>query len=210
MRQFPLLLVLILLLALTNCSYYPHHNLLPFFTQWVLDTLSAEKQPVKIELDLIHKHLYWLNQMGEIYRIQPDGAQIVLVNKGFGADIGITYIRDFSLDAKQGRIYFTDIFDLESGNSAIKQSDLDGKNIKTITTFDQAKPLQIASKPDTNLIYYVAQVKQGPEMVYQLGAIQEDTREKIILHTSNEGLNLNQLLDFSMGNEFENLLIASQ
>lgn len=209
MRRFPLPLILLSLLAFTHCDYYAHKSTVPFFAQRVLDTLPAEKRPVKIEVDLIHKHLYWLNQMGEIYRIQPDGTQVVLVNKGFGTDVGITYIKDFSLNAEHNLIYFTDIFDLKSGNSAIKQSDLNGDNIKTITTFDKATPLQITSRPDSNIIYYVAQIKQRSKNIFQLGAIQEYTQERIILHTSTESFNLNQLLDFSLGNELENLVIAS-
>lgn len=209
MQRFTSFYVLLLFASLSNCDYYAHKNIVPFFTQRVLDTLPAEKHPVKIELDLMHKHLYWLNKMGEIYRIQPDGTQVELVNKGFGADMGITYIEDFSLDAAHDRMYFTDIFDLESGNSAIKQSNLDGNNIKTITTFDHETPFQIASKPGSNTIYYVTQTKQNLEMVYRLGAIQEDTREKTILYTSTESFNLSKLPDFSLGNEYENMMTDS-
>lgn len=210
MRPFLLPFILLLFLVLTHCNDYSKKSTVPFFAQQVLDTLRAEKQPTKIELDLTHNHLYWLNKMGEIYRMQPDGTQVVLVNKGFGADIGITYIKDFSLDAEQNRIYFTDLFDLESGSSAIKQSDLNGNRVETITTFDQEIAIQVASKAGSHMIYYVTQEKQNLQTTYRLGAIQEGTWEKRILYTSAESFNLHQWSDLSLGSEFDNLMMASQ
>ena len=138
MRRLSLLMILLLSLSLTHCDYSAQKNEVPFYVSKVLDTLSGEKQPVKVELDILHKKIYWLNKLGEIYRVQADGTHVELINKGFGADLGITYIEDFYLDTEHNRIYFTDFLDLKTGNSAIKSSTLEGEQIKTekTLTFD--------------------------------------------------------------------------
>ncbi len=210
MQRFFLSVIMGTFLAFTQCNYFPHESVVPFHAGKVLDTLSGEKHPVRIEMDLAHRQVYWLNKLGEIYRIQADGTQIALINKGIGADLGITFIEDFCLDTDRDYIYFTDLFDLKSGSSAIKRSGLDGRHIETVAVFPQEVPLRVATQAHSEKIYFVSRSRQQAAEVYHIGTLSPETSEKNILHASSENITLAQLQEFSQGNELEAVTMEEQ
>ncbi len=199
MQRFVTLAIFVSFLMLTRCNHQPGGNLLPFFAQRLLDTLTFEKQPVRIEVDLVHQQVYWLNKMGEIYRTQPDGTQVELINQGLSADMGVTFIEDFCIDTRRGCLYFTDLFDLQTGHSAIKKSDLNGDDIETVATFAEETPLRLSVSPDTKAVYYISQAKEHWQPTYHMGTIGPYSREKTLLYTSSHPLDFAQLQEAALG-----------
>lgn len=159
----------------------------------LVNYLEQEEQARKVIFDAPRARVYWLNNTGEIYRVQLDGSQLQLVNKGFGTDIGTTLIEDFCLDVEHEYIYFTDLFDIKTGQSAIKRSDLDGNALETIYTFAHETPYHLTIDPTRAVICYASTTKRRQMPAYQLGMIRLDDLDKITVYNSTQKPDLGRL-----------------
>ncbi|MGD1894773.1 MAG: hypothetical protein ACFB15_29790 [Cyclobacteriaceae bacterium] len=171
-RSITVLCAIIAAISLHCCDYHGHYRQVPFSVQQHLAELPAWQAPRKIEVDHERKRVYWLNRNGEIWAIDSDGSKKTLINKGIGAELGITYIEDFTIDYQNGTLYFTDLMDVTTGLSALKSSDLQGNNISTITSFPNETLYAIKWNIDQQQLYYAT---RGGNEHYQVHRLDEST-----------------------------------
>lgn len=168
MNQLPVTLIytIVIALGLSRCDHQLRYRQIPFAVQRHFAELPDWEKPKKVQVDIQRRRVYWLNQKGEIWAIRSNGRDGQMVNKGIGAQLGITYIQDFTLNPQSHTLYFTDLMDIASGLSAIKSSDFRGKNIETLATFSTETPYAITWDESTQHLYYLT--KPRSEGNYQL------------------------------------------
>ncbi|MGB3588231.1 MAG: hypothetical protein WBA23_16900 [Tunicatimonas sp.] len=157
-------------LCLTRCDHQVRYRQLPFWVQRHFQQLSEWQHPQKIEVDHSQRKIYWLNKQGEIRAIGANGKNEIVINKGIGAQAGITFISDFTIDERAGILYFTDLMDVNSGQSALKKADLNGNYTEVITTFPTKVPYAVHWDDANEQLYYATRQKGGQtHHLYQLG-----------------------------------------
>ena len=170
-HRLPLLLcVIIPVLGLTRCDDQLHYRETPFWVQYHFQQLSDWQYPQKIEIDRKNRKVYWLNKQGEIRAIGMNAQGEVLINKGIGAQLGITFISDFAIDNQNEALYFTDLMDVSTGQPALKKSDLTGSHIEMVTTFSGETAYALYWNNENGQLYYATRQKNGQlHKIHQLG-----------------------------------------
>ncbi len=169
MNRLPLRTLLFILtsLGLGNCSYQPHHPVVPLAAERHFATLSAMDQPVKVIVDTASRQVYYLSFAGEIYRMRPDGSGAQRIIGGVGATQEALFIQDFCVDSPNNRIVFTDLRDPHSGHSAIKQASLSGIRVRTLFLLDEV-PYQVDINPRNGQLYFLTKESQKSSSTYRL------------------------------------------
>lgn len=99
-----------------------------------------------------------------------DAQGITLVNKGMGAQLGITFISDFAIDDQNATLYFTDLMDVSTGQSTLKMSDATGSHIEMLATFTDKIAYAVHWNNESQQLYYATRQKDGKlYQVRQLG-----------------------------------------
>jgi hypothetical protein len=155
--------------SLNCCDYHGQYRQVPFSVQRSLAELSAWQAPLKVEVDYQRGRIYWLNRNGEIWAVNADGSKKTLINKGIGAQLGITYIEDFAIDYQNGILYFTDLMDVATGSSALKKSDLQGNNISTVASFPDETLYAVNWNDNQQQLYYATRNRNARYWVRGLG-----------------------------------------
>ncbi|WKN41602.1 hypothetical protein [Tunicatimonas pelagia] len=157
-------------LSLTRCDHQVRYRQLPFWVHQHFQKLSDWQYPQKIEVDRYQRKVYWLNKQGEIWSIGTNGKNEIVVNQGIGAQVGITFISDFTIDDCSGILYFTDLMDIGTGQGALKKSDLNGNHTQVIATFPDEVPYAVHwDEPDNQLYYATRQKNSQLHSLRQLG-----------------------------------------
>lgn len=164
------LCAILIALSLTNCDYQVRYRQLPFWVFRHFQQLPDWQYPQKIAVDHDQRRVYWLNKQGEIKSIGVDGRNEKVVNQGIGVRAGVTFISDFTIDGQNGALYFTDLMDINTGQAALKKSDLEGNHTETIATFSAEVPYAVHWDTTNARLYYATRQKNGHlHSVHQLG-----------------------------------------
>nr|WKN39607.1 hypothetical protein K4G66_12980 [Tunicatimonas sp. TK19036] len=173
MHRLPTTLTSIIITALflVRCDHQVQYRKIPFAVQEYFAVLPDWQKPKKVQVDQLHRWVYWLNENGEIRAVSADGTHHKLINRGIGAQLGITYIDDFTIDSQGNAIYFTDLMDVASGFSALKKSDLQGNSIEILETFPTETPYAVCWDTTMQQLYYLT--KSEGSSVYNLQLLGE-------------------------------------
>ncbi|MGB3781245.1 MAG: hypothetical protein WA960_22960 [Tunicatimonas sp.] len=176
MNRLPLLAILFVLmgLGLSNCNYQPPLAVAPLAVEQYFATLPAMDQPVKVVVDSASRRIYWLSFTGEIYRVHPDGSKPERIIGGVGANQPALFIQDFCVDSSNERIVFTDLRDLRTGRSAIKQANLSGTLVSTLVLLPDEIPYQVGVNPHTDQVYYLTAGSQKVPQMYRLRTLDQE------------------------------------
>ena len=157
-------------LALLNSCNHPRS--LPA-TEPKLTGLSSTEPPVKTVIDTVRHRTYWLSFVGEVYRSQPDGSQPECIIQGVGTHRAATFIEDFCLDQSRQHLFFTDLWDQTTGQSAIKQMNLVDGRITTVALLNQEIPYQLQLDAVGDL-YYLTKSESMRGKTYRLRTLNEE------------------------------------
>ncbi|MEM9831652.1 MAG: hypothetical protein AAF944_13510 [Bacteroidota bacterium] len=165
-----LLYSIISALFLTRCDHQVRYRKIPFKVQRYFRSLPDWQYPQKVEIDRVRRRIYWLNKQGEICLSGMDARGATLVNKGMGAQLGITFISDFTINDQNATLYFTDLMDVSTGQSALKMSDATCSHIETLATFTDKIAYVVHWNNESQQLYYATRQKGGKlYQVHQLG-----------------------------------------
>ncbi|WPP52319.1 hypothetical protein [Catalinimonas niigatensis] len=120
-----------------------------------IDTLHQDEQPVKFVVDQKKGFVYWLTFAGGLHAIRQDGNDHTYLNQKNDAWKDITFIEDFCVSETQDRLYFTDLMDLQTGQSAIKVTDAEGK-IEVVANLAHEIPYHISLSADEEMLFFLS------------------------------------------------------
>lgn len=192
-------------LSLTRCDHQVRYRQLPFWVQQHFQHLSDWQHPQKIEVDRDRRRVYWLNRQGEIRAIEADGRNEIVINKGIGAQAGITFISDFTINDRAGILYFTDLMDINTGQGALKKSDLNGHHTETIVTFPTKVPYAVHWDDANQQLYYATRQKSG--QLHSLHLLGENLS---LITTTQKMRNITALIDSSSHLIDQRVLVADR
>ncbi len=159
-------LAFILLLALFyQCQTSAQLSTIPPAVASFIHTLPQDARPIKSITDQRNGKFYWLSFVGNLYSIGLDGNQHRRINQGVEAWKDVTFIEDFCVNKAQDKLYFTDLMDLETGQSAIKVMDMEGKNVEVIAYLSQEIPYHISFSENVKMLFFLSKsdTKRSPQ-----------------------------------------------
>lgn len=157
----------------------------------MIDTLTEESETIKTIFDEEKGQVYWLSFVGNLHTAVEDGSQYQHINSGQEFWRDITYIEDFCLNASKDSLYFTDLMDLQSGQSAIKITDIKGTGVKVVATLQNEIPYHISFAPEQHMLFYLSKVHKKGIDSYQLRFLNLKEGQKGTLYSSR--LRINEL-----------------
>lgn len=132
------------------------------------DTLHKDAQPIKMLVNQKNERVYWLSFVGELHFIGQDGSEHKHLNQDHEAWKDVTFIEDFCIDESRDQLYFTDLMDLQTGQSAIKATDTEGKNVEVIAYLAHEIPYQLTLSADQEMLFYLSKTNREGEPYYRL------------------------------------------
>ena len=162
-----ILLIFIGLVPLAYQAYYAQTDMLSEQINAYQTQLENLDQSVKTFVNESEKFACWLSRTGELHSIEGDTSKHRHFSYASPDWKNVTFIEDFCLDSHNERIYFTDLMDLSSGNSAIKVSDRQGSNLRTLARLPGEIPYRLCLSPSDNVLFYLAK-SEGREVAFRL------------------------------------------
>lgn len=172
-----------------QCCSTAHVSSVPDAVTSFVSSLHQDAQPVKSEVDQENEVVYWLSFVGSLHSIKPDGSQHLRLNQGSEAWKDVTFIEDFCLNEADQKLYFTDLLDLKTGQSAIKATDTEGKNIEVVTYLTHEIPYQISLSEDKKKLFFLSKTDIKGSPYFHLRFVDLKERNKGILYSSVSKIN---------------------
>lgn len=152
----------------------------------VADSLQENDLAVKTLYHHESQQIYWLSYLGKLYTTSQEDNQHTLISHNQSDWKDVTFIEDFCLNHAKDSIFFTDLMDLESGKSAIKVTDLKGKNVKTLAQLKDEIPYQLTMVKDQAVLFYLSKKMNKRQATFLLRFIDLSKGQSGTLYASNQ------------------------
>lgn len=158
----PLAIVIFFIMAFVRMTSLPQDKPSSYFDKVGVDL------PKKAVIDTENELAYCLSKTGRLFFLSLADEAYRYTGLRHAAWKDITFIEDFCVDTLKKRIYFTDLMDLATGESAIKFTNFDGSKFNTIVVLDNEIPYKIQSGSGGELLYYLAKQSINEKTTYAL------------------------------------------
>lgn len=159
MRTYLSVNVLLTLIGATLVVYWVFSTERETLTQKITayqSQIKSSDRPVKTFVDAPRGYACWLSQVGELHFISGDTSQHQHLHHAGWAWKNVTFIEDFYTDSGNDSIYFTDLMDLNSGQSAIKATDRRGNGPEVLAHLPGEIPYRLCVSTSGELLFYLA------------------------------------------------------
>jgi len=196
------LITALLLLVFCGWASAPHHeqNTVPSAVEDYWAGLHPHDQPVKSAFN--DKHIIWLSAVGELHLIGHDTSNHVSFKSTGERWEEVTFIEDFYLCPDGDRIFFTDIMDLATGQSAIKVVNLQNHEVQVVCYLGQAIPYSVRFVPKNDWLFFLTKTDQQGIAHYDLQFFHLGNNRRGTLYSSSQKMD-----QLAMDNESQQICV---